>query len=60
MVKDGVVQADFVGIKPIPTRSSFQIVLEIAIEEADAALKALGGFPIPGTNRVVCLVLQKD
>lgn len=60
MVRDGAIQCDFVGIKPVPTRSAFQIILEITIEEADAAMKALGGMPIPGANRPVIVVLQKD
>lgn len=60
MVREDAVQADFIGIKPVPTRSAFQMIFEIPIEEADLAMAALGGMPIPGTNRPCVIVRQKE
>src|SRR5690242_2044088 len=51
------VLATFVDVKTIKTRSVVQIVLELPIEEADAAMKALGGFPLPSESRWVGIAL---
>lgn len=43
----------FADFKLIKTRSCAQIVIEVPIEQADAALKALGGLPRPAKERWV-------
>lgn len=49
--------ATFSDAKAIKGRSVFQIVLEIPIEEADKALKILGGWPQPAESRWVGVAL---
>jgi hypothetical protein len=49
--------ATFADVKFIRTRSTMQLVLELPIEQADEALKALGGVPQPGTERWVGVAL---
>jgi len=51
------VLATFVDARPVKTRSVLQLVLEVPIEEADAAMKALGGFPLPSESRWVGIAL---
>jgi hypothetical protein len=52
------VLATFVNAKPVPTRSVLQLVFEVKIEEADAAMKALGGYPLPAESRWVGIALS--
>lgn len=47
------IDATFADFKLIKTRGQAQLVLEVPIEQADAALKALGGVPLPGAERWV-------
>lgn len=51
------VLATFADCKFIRTRSTMQLVLELPIEQADEALKVLGGVPQPGTERWVGVAL---
>ena len=41
----------FADCKILKTRSVLQIIVEIPIEQADEALKALGGIPQPSEER---------
>ena len=43
----------FWDIHTVKTRASFQLVFEIPIEQADAAMAILGGMPLPGQERWV-------
>jgi hypothetical protein len=43
-------RASYVGVRPIQGRKVCQFVFETPIEEADAALAALGGLPRPDTS----------
>jgi len=45
----------FADFKLIKTRRVCQIVIEVALEEADAALETLGGLPRPDQERWVAL-----
>lgn len=54
------IQADFVDAKSVPTRGVFRLIFDVPIENADHALKALGGWPQPGTNRVCAAVLLQE
>lgn len=45
----------FADFKLIKTRSACQLVIEVAIENADAALSALGGVPQPGQEKPVAV-----
>ena len=56
MTKDAVL-AVFTDVKTIKTRSCLQLVLEIPLEQADDALHALGGFPLPGESTWVGIAL---
>jgi len=47
----------FADAKAIKTRSTFQIVVEIPIEQADHALERLGGWPQPGKEKHVAVML---
>lgn len=47
----------FSEVKILKTRSVLQIVIEVPIEQADHALKMLGGIPQPGTERWVGIAL---
>ena len=47
----------FSEVKILKTRSVLQIIVEVPIENADEALKALGGVPQPGTERWVGVAL---
>lgn len=49
----------FADCKIIKTRSVLQIIVEIPIEQADEALKALGGIPQPGMERWIGIALAK-
>lgn len=45
-----VTAGQFSDFKLVKTRSVAQLVLEVPIEQADAALAALGGLPRPGSE----------
>ncbi len=47
----------FSEVKILKTRSVLQIIVEVPIENADEALKVLGGVPQPGTERWVGVAL---
>ena len=47
----------FSDFRLIRSRSVAQIIVEVPIEAADEALKALAGFPMPGTERWVGVAL---
>lgn len=47
--------ATYVDFKIIRTRSTAQIILEVPLEEADRALKILGGVPRPDVERWVAV-----
>lgn len=49
--------ATFADCKIIRTRSCIQIICEVPIEDADEALRMLGGIPQPGTERWVGIAL---
>jgi hypothetical protein len=44
-VSEAVTQATFSGLKIVQGRKVAQLIFEIAIEQADTALEALGGLP---------------
>jgi len=47
------IEATFVDLRTVKTRAVLQIILELPLERADEALRALGGIPQPGTDRWV-------
>jgi hypothetical protein len=47
------IAALFWDVRTVKTRSAYQLILEIPLEQADAALKLLGGTPITGQERWV-------
>jgi hypothetical protein len=49
------IQATFSDVKLIRSRKVCQLVLEIPLEQADAALSTLGGIPQPHSERWVAL-----
>jgi hypothetical protein len=49
------IQASFADFRLIKGRKQAQIILEIPIEGADAALAALGGIPQPQSDRWVAV-----
>lgn len=57
MTKPTAVLATFVNAKPVPTRSTLQLIFEVAIEQADEAMAALGGYPLPQESRWVGIAL---
>lgn len=58
MNKNEPISADFVDIKTVPTRSLLRLMFDVNLEDADTVLKALGGIPLPGENRICCIVLM--
>jgi anti-sigma-K factor RskA len=48
MIDHAVIAGTFADFKLIKTRSTAQLVIELAIEHADEALRVLGGVPQPG------------
>ena len=48
MTTPAIIRGTFSDLKLIKSRSTAQLVIEIPIEEADNALTALGGVPLPG------------
>lgn len=55
MSKPAAIEGAFADLRVIKTRSVVQIVVEVPIEHADAALEALGGVPQPGAERRVAI-----
>ena len=55
MTNPAAIAGSFAKIVPVPSRNVVQIIVEIESEAADAALKALGGFPIPGSEKPVAV-----
>lgn len=55
MTDHAVIAGSFSECRMVKTRSAFQLVIEVPIEQADAALKALGGMPQPGKERPVAV-----
>jgi hypothetical protein len=55
-----VIRGTFAHANAIKTRSTFQIIVEVPIEAADAALKRLGGWPQPGKERSVAIALINE
>lgn len=51
------VLATFCDARPVKSRSVLQLVLEVPIEQADDAMKMLGGFPLPSESRWVGIAL---
>lgn len=51
------IAGSFADAKLIKSRSVLQLHIEIAIEQADAALAALGGIPQPGKEKPVAVAL---
>jgi hypothetical protein len=47
------IAALFWDVRTVKTRSAYQLILEIPLEQADAALKLLGGTPVTGQERWV-------
>jgi hypothetical protein len=52
-----VITGTFAHANAIKTRSTFQLIIEIPIEGADAALSRLGGWPQPGKEKAVAVAL---
>jgi len=55
MSKPAAIQATFADFKIIRGRKIAQLVCEIPIEQADAALSALGGIPNPATETWIAI-----
>jgi len=55
MSAPAAIKGTFADFKLIKTRKLAQIVIEVPIEEADAALTALGGLPRPDSERWVAM-----
>lgn len=51
------IAGSFADAKIVKTRSTLQLIIELPIEQADAALKALGGVPQPGREKPVAVAL---
>ena len=49
------IKATFADFRPVKTRKLMQLVFEVPIEQADAALSALGGVPLPDQERWVAI-----
>jgi hypothetical protein len=57
MTEHCIIKADFASFRPVQGRKVLQLVLEVAIEEGDDALKKLGGMPRPGESRWCAIAL---
>lgn len=55
MNKPAAIQGTFADFKLIKTRSVCQLIVEVNIEDADAALLALGGLPNPSREVPVAI-----
>lgn len=59
MEKPAAIRGTFADFRLIKGRKVAQLVVEIPIEEADAALATLGGLPQPAAERWVALAILK-
>lgn len=59
MSNPAAISGTFADFKLIKTRSAAQIIVEVAIEDADRVLTALGGVPQPGKETHVALARLK-
>jgi hypothetical protein len=57
MTDNSAVAATFSDVRIVKGRGVLQLVMEIPLEAADAALRALGGIPTPASERWVGLAL---
>lgn len=55
MTDAAVITGTFADCRTVKTRSTLQLVIEIPIEDADQALKVLGGVPQPGKEQHVAV-----
>lgn len=55
-----IIRGTFADFKLIKGRKVAQVVIEVPIEEADAALRALGGVPMPHLDRWCAVALLRD
>lgn len=53
--RPAAIRGTLVDVKIVRTRSVVQLVTELPIEEANAALETLGGIPIPGKEPWVAI-----
>lgn len=60
MTDQSIFRAAFSDFKLIRSRNCAQLVLEVPIEAADAALYALGGLPNPAAERWVAVARLND
>lgn len=60
MTDEAIFRAAFSDFKLIRSRNCAQLVLEVPIEAADAALYALGGLPNPAAERWVAVARLND
>ena len=51
MTEAAAIKATFADIQTVKSRNVLVLKFECPLEQADAALRALGGVPIPGTER---------
>ena len=47
------IRATYSDVKLVKTRKVFQLIFEVPIEDADNALRVLGGLPRPAAERWV-------
>ncbi len=52
-----IIKADFSATRTVAGRKVQQLIFELAIEEADEALKKLGGIPHPGKSQPCAIAL---
>lgn len=57
MSAPAAIKGTFVKIEPVMTRKCVRFGIEVPIEEADAALRALGGFPDGANPKWVAIAL---
>jgi len=57
MSDPAIIQGTFSSMKHVPSRNVMQLIIEVAIEQADHALNALGGLPLPGAAKFVAIAL---
>jgi len=52
---EAMFQGTFAQVRPIAGRKVYQFIIEVPMERADAALKAMGGLPNPEESRWVAV-----
>lgn len=57
---DAAIKATFADFKLVKTRGVAQLVLEVPLEHANAALDALGGVPLPDKERWCAIARLTD